>query len=72
MPNALADLVTEGPVHRLEARLAARLDTARTCVRPARSGAISRVVGLRFDVDGLDLPIGATVKSGRPVGRAVR
>ncbi|MCU1361976.1 MAG: ATPase, FliI/YscN family [Ilumatobacteraceae bacterium] len=57
MPNALAELDTELP-----ASLAARLDVARGCVRPARSGAISRVIGLRFDVDGLDLPIGATVK----------
>lgn len=57
MPNALAELDTDLPV-----ALAARLETARACVRPARSGAISRVVGLRFDVDGLDLPIGATVK----------
>jgi flagellum-specific ATP synthase len=61
MPNALAELDTESTTT-LESRLVARLETARACVRPARSGAISRVVGLRFDVDGLDLPIGATVK----------
>ena len=58
MPNALAEHNTVD----LASRLAARLVTARACIRPARSGAISRVVGLRFDVDGLALPIGATVK----------
>lgn len=57
MPTAFAELATGLP-----AALAARLEMARACVQPARSGAISRVVGLRFDVDGLDLPIGATVK----------
>jgi flagellum-specific ATP synthase len=57
MPNAIAEPFIELPV-----ALAARLAVARTCVRPARSGAISRVVGLRFDVDGLALPIGATVR----------
>ena len=29
--------------------------------RPERTGAISKVLGLRFDVEGLDLPVGATV-----------
>ena len=53
MPNILADL---------DSGLLAQLEIARICARPARSGAISRVVGLRFDVDGLDLPIGATVE----------
>jgi flagellum-specific ATP synthase len=60
MPNALAE--HHAVDADLAARLAARLETARVCIRPARSGAISRVVGLRFDVDGLALPIGATVK----------
>lgn len=53
MPHALAELNSD---------LAVRLDAARRCAQPVKSGAISRVVGLRFDVDGLDLPIGATVK----------
>jgi flagellum-specific ATP synthase len=57
MPNALAERVSDLPD-----ALSRRLDVARDCVRPLRSGAISRVVGLRFDVDGLDLPIGATVR----------
>ena len=52
MALALAELHDE---------FAHRLDRARTCVRPVRSGAISKVLGLRFDVEGLDLPIGATV-----------
>ena len=57
MSLALADLNSD---------LAVRLDTARSCVRPVRSGAISRVIGLRFDVEGLDLPIGATVHLAEP------
>ena len=57
MPLALADLNSD---------LAVRLDAARSCVRPVRSGAISRVIGLRFDVEGLDLPIGATVHLAEP------
>ena len=57
MSLALADLNSD---------LAVRLDAARSCVRPVRSGAISRVIGLRFDVEGLDLPIGATVHLAEP------
>lgn len=53
MPTALAAL---------NPQLTAHLETARGLVIPARLGAISRVIGLRFDVDGLDLPIGATVR----------
>jgi flagellum-specific ATP synthase len=34
---------------------------AAAAARPERTGAISRVLGLRFDVEGLDLPVGATV-----------
>lgn len=34
---------------------------AASAVRPERTGSISRVLGLRFDVEGLDLPVGATV-----------
>ena len=57
MPTAFADTTPGCPPHWQRAST-----VARACVQPARSGAISRVVGLRFDVDGLDLPIGATVK----------
>jgi flagellum-specific ATP synthase len=53
MPTALAELNSD---------LAARLTAARDSIRPVRSGAISRVLGLRFDVEGLDLPIGAGVR----------
>ena len=35
---------------------------AASAVRPERTGQISRVLGLRFDVEGLDLPVGATVR----------
>ncbi len=57
MPTAFADLNSE---------FAARFQTARTALRPVPSGAISRVIGLRFDVEGLDLPIGATVRLAEP------
>ncbi len=38
------------------------VDTARAAAQPLRTGSISKVLGLRFDVEGLDLPIGATVR----------
>ena len=57
MPTAFADLNSE---------FAARFQTARTALRPVPSGASSRVIGLRFDVEGLDLPIGATVRLAEP------
>jgi flagellum-specific ATP synthase len=38
------------------------LQTVRSAAVPQRTGAISKVLGLRFDVEGLDLPIGATVR----------
>jgi flagellum-specific ATP synthase len=38
-----------------------RLDMLRTAVRPQVSGSVRRIVGLRFDVAGLDLPMGASV-----------
>ena len=57
MPAALADLDSE---------FAARFHTARLAARPVASGAISKVIGLRFDVEGLDLPIGATVRLAEP------
>ena len=57
MPAALADLDSE---------FAARFQTARLAARPVASGAISKVIGLRFDVEGLDLPIGATVRLAEP------
>ena len=57
MPTAFADLNSD---------LAARFQTARTALRPVPSGAISKVIGLRFDVEGLDLPIGATVRLAEP------
>lgn len=48
----------------LNDNLARRLDAAREALQPARSGEICRVLGLRFDVAGLDLPIGAMVRVG--------
>jgi flagellum-specific ATP synthase len=46
----------------LASSFAARLDLARPAVRPAVTGSVARVVGLRFDVAGLDLPMGAGVR----------
>jgi len=57
LPIALADLHDD---------LATRLEQARGCIRPVCSGAISKVLGLRFDVEGLDLPIGASVRIADP------
>jgi flagellum-specific ATP synthase len=46
---------------RLADRFTIELERCRVAARPTVTGAISRVLGLRFDVVGLDLPIGATV-----------
>jgi len=46
----------------LDERLRARLDAGRRAVRPVASGTVQRIVGLRFDVAGLDLPLGAAVE----------
>lgn len=43
-------------------RLRARFDMARDAVRPVVAGSVRRIVGLRFDVAGLDLPLGANVE----------
>ena len=42
-------------------QLRTRLAAATTAVAPAVTGRVERVVGLRFDVAGLDLPLGAGV-----------
>lgn len=46
----------------LDVRLAANLERIRPVLGPAVTGAVTRVVGLRFDVAGLDLPMGAAVR----------
>ncbi len=46
----------------LNDHFAEQLERCRAAARPVPTGAISRVIGLRFDVVGLDLPIGATVE----------
>jgi flagellum-specific ATP synthase len=46
----------------LAASLSSRLDLARTSLGPRVTGAVTRVLGLRFDVAGLDLPMGAAVR----------
>lgn len=38
-----------------------RVDSLRAAVRPLATGSVRRIVGLRFDVAGLDLPMGAGV-----------
>jgi flagellum-specific ATP synthase len=43
-------------------RLAARVQSALPAIRPAITGAVDRIVGLSFDVVGLDLPLGAAVQ----------
>jgi flagellum-specific ATP synthase len=43
-------------------RLRARFDMARAAARPVVAGSVRRIVGLRFDVAGLDLPLGANVE----------
>lgn len=50
------------PTAVLKHELTGLVDLARAAAVPQRTGAISRVLGLRFDVEGLDLPIGATVR----------
>ena len=55
--------VTAGPDrHGLNDRFTEQLERCRVAARPSITGAISRVIGLRFDVRGLDLPIGSTVE----------
>jgi flagellum-specific ATP synthase len=46
----------------LNSAFAAHLDHLRVATAPRPTGAVSRVIGLRFDVAGLDLPMGATVQ----------
>lgn len=46
----------------LSSGMIARLDVARTATAPRITGTISRIVGLGFDVTGLDLPIGSGVE----------
>jgi flagellum-specific ATP synthase len=43
-------------------RFATRRAVCRVAARPEVTGAVSRVIGLRFDVAGIDLPVGATVR----------
>jgi flagellum-specific ATP synthase len=43
-------------------RLRARFDMAYEAVQPVVAGSVRRIVGLRFDVAGLDLPLGANVE----------
>jgi flagellum-specific ATP synthase len=41
--------------------LASRFDSIRPTLRPQLTGTVERIVGLRFDVAGLDLPLGSSV-----------
>ncbi len=42
--------------------LRARLDAGRAAAQPTVTGTVERIVGLSFEVAGLDLPLGATVE----------
>ena len=42
--------------------LRSRFDAGRAAVRPTVTGTVERIVGLSFEVAGLDLPLGATVE----------
>jgi flagellum-specific ATP synthase len=55
--------------HGLDGSFAATLRRARGAAMPAITGEVSRVIGLRFDVEGLDLPIGANVQLVDPLRR---
>ena len=46
----------------LDAELSDWLDMARVHIAPEATGAVTRVVGLRFDVEGLQLPVGSGVR----------
>jgi flagellum-specific ATP synthase len=48
------------------ASLAARTELARAAARPVRVGRVRRVVGLTFEVDGVDVAIGDAVRVGPP------
>ena len=50
------------PLAQVKREFTGVLDRARVAGAPLLTGSISRVLGLRFDVEGLDLPIGATVR----------
>ncbi len=60
----------DDPITRdLDATFGSTLRGVRAAISPAITGEVSRVIGLRFDVDGLDLPIGATVELVNPTRR---
>lgn len=48
------------------ASLSARVEAARAAARPVRVGQVRRVVGLTFEVDGVDVAIGDAVAVGPP------
>ena len=52
----------------LDERLQSRFDAVTAVVAPEVTGRVDRVVGLRFDVAGLDLPLGAGVRVVGPGG----
>jgi flagellum-specific ATP synthase len=58
-------LAAERPVT-AGSHLAARIAPALDAARPRRIGRVSRVVGLTFEVDGVDVAIGDTVRVGPP------
>jgi len=55
-------LTTVAPARPGDPGLLARFELARRALVPAVTGRVDRVLGLSFDVAGLDLPMGATVE----------
>jgi len=53
----------------LDGVFARSLRSVRSAASPSMTGSVSRVIGLRFDVEGLDLPIGAAVELVHPLRR---
>lgn len=58
----MLDVTTAPDGRGLNDRFAEQLRRCHLAAQPSITGAISRVIGLRFDVRGLDLPIGSTVE----------
>jgi flagellum-specific ATP synthase len=55
-------LLSPIPTNLRHDRLRSRYESARMAAAPQVSGTVTRIVGLRFDVAGLDLPLGANVE----------
>ena len=61
-PTLAGSVAVERARAELAGSLAARFDLVRPNIGPRVTGTVTRVLGLRFDVAGLDLPMGAAVR----------